>query len=219
MPDSSQGSFKDTGIFKALREGNATISVSSNGISSNTTLKVLGSVVDIYPTQKEIQVEKGNASFKIMGNDKLGYKALVEPRDISLKFDESTISVTPKSDGSFLIKALKTNFAIVVEATVADIKTHIAVINQTPINISSTTKGSKFDNNEAKLLETLLTNIYEESGKGAAYISSGTTQFTINRKNGVPYVDTGFLANPGYRIFGIQELYNNNDLLKVKITP
>ena len=96
---------------------------------------------------------------------------------------------------------------------------NIVLINQAPLNMSSTLSTAGSDSYESRLLEDMLTEIVEDTGKGVSYISSGTSEMNVKRYNGVPYIDTGSSADPNYSVFGINNLDNVNDFIIVKFTP
>lgn len=92
-------------------------------------------------------------------------------------------------------------------------------LNQAPLNMSSTLSTAGSDSYESRLLEDMLTEIVEDTGKGVSYISSGTSEMNVKRYNSVPYIDTGHSADPNYSVFGINNSDNVNDFIIVKFTP
>lgn len=96
---------------------------------------------------------------------------------------------------------------------------NFVLIGQAPLQFESTLPGGGDDPNEAEFLHTLLTAIREQTGKHAAYISSGTGWQTSKWSEGIPYIDTGFGGQPKSAIITIDSASTSNDWIKVKLTP
>jgi 3',5'-cyclic AMP phosphodiesterase CpdA len=107
------------------------------------------------------------------------------------------------------LKDSKTNSAI----------NNIVIVSQSPLNIAYTLPANGSDSYEVKLLEELLTQVVEESGKNVSYISSASKEPTVKHYNGVSYIDTGCSLTPDYSLFGINHTIDGKPSIVVKFTP
>ncbi len=96
---------------------------------------------------------------------------------------------------------------------------NFVIVAQSPLQLASSLPTTGFDINEVGLLQRLLTDIHEQTGKRTAYISSGSQEFGLSRVNGVIHMDTGFGRQPRSAVFSIDPSAGNKDWIKVKLTP
>ncbi|MFD0265617.1 phosphodiester glycosidase family protein [Streptomyces sp. NPDC127106] len=103
------GTIGPTGVFRAAaRPGGATVHARHAQAQGELRLDVLGPLTRIRPTRPRIglAVRGESSGFRLLGQDTQGASALVEPRDVVLRFDRSQWSVQDDGRGGFTVTAL-----------------------------------------------------------------------------------------------------------------
>jgi exopolysaccharide biosynthesis protein/predicted phosphodiesterase len=92
------------GVFHAKRPGSGTLRARSGPADGEYDLRVLGSLHRLAFTQRAVTIDPGaSATVRLTGYDADGFDAPVVPRDVSLDYDRTVITVTAQSDGSLVI--------------------------------------------------------------------------------------------------------------------
>ncbi len=129
LSDPSMGFVTEKGVLKALKPGTPDITVSSQGITNKTQIRIVDKPVEIFPSRSLVTINVNlSSSIKIFGRNAAGYQALIEPRDLTLTFDKSHLQITPLTDGSLSIKAIKNNFASRLDIQSGSLSTSIGII-------------------------------------------------------------------------------------------
>ncbi|WP_109473266.1 phosphodiester glycosidase family protein [Ornithinimicrobium cavernae] len=123
------GTVDGDGTFTARRPGDAEVTASVRSVSDSVTIRVLGELTRIGSTTRTVSLagvdEKG--SFTLVGYDAGGFRADIEPADVSLDYDETLITVEGDRRGGFTVTPLVDSAGTVVTATAGGVETHVAV--------------------------------------------------------------------------------------------
>jgi hypothetical protein len=138
-PGAGIGSFPVNGIFKGEQIGKTTVTAEKDGKTGSIEMQVIGKPIQIYPSIRTMDLTSGQtASFTIKGMDANGYEAVIEPRDIALKYDQTLLEIKPTADGRFTVKPLNNSFSTIIEITAGDLQTAIGVTAGTEQQIINT---------------------------------------------------------------------------------
>ncbi|MBP1082651.1 MULTISPECIES: phosphodiester glycosidase family protein [Bacillus] len=122
------GTFEDAGVFRAKKSGSSFVQAQSEWTKGTRKVTVIGELERIEASSSRLSLESGaQEDFSIEGYDKDGYRTLIEPRDITLDYDSSVISVKEYKDGGFSIAPKKDGGSTVITATVSGHKTYLPV--------------------------------------------------------------------------------------------
>ncbi|MFD0502303.1 phosphodiester glycosidase family protein [Streptomyces chiangmaiensis] len=100
---SSLGRTQD-GVFHAKRPGSGALRARSGSADGRQELRVLGDLHRLAFTQRAITIDPGtSAQVRLTGYDADGFDAPVAPRDVTLDYDKTVITVKAESDGSLSI--------------------------------------------------------------------------------------------------------------------
>lgn len=92
------------GVFRAGRPGSGALRARSGAADGEHELRVLGDLHRLAFTERGVTIDPGaTASVGLTGYDADGFDAPVAPRDVSLDYDRTLITVTAGSDGSLSI--------------------------------------------------------------------------------------------------------------------
>lgn len=126
-------SVSGSGILTGRRPGRVTASASVNGARGTLPLHMLGTPVTIYPSNDVIPLSGTRAaSFAIFGKDALGYEALIEAADLTLRFDQNLLTIQPLPNGQFSIRARRSGVSALVQINAGSLTTHLSVGNTDP---------------------------------------------------------------------------------------
>jgi exopolysaccharide biosynthesis protein len=119
----------DDGVFRADRPGTATVTARSGRIDGELRLEVLEEAARITADTPSVNLTGADATgtFGIVGYDRHGNSAPIEPADVDLDYDTGLLDVTAGADGRFTATARTGSGAAVVTATVDGLTTPIAV--------------------------------------------------------------------------------------------
>lgn len=125
----SHGLVNSEGVFRALFPGTTTVTAFAGGGSGDIQLTVLGSLDRLDTTTKKVGLAGQGAvgGFGVVGYDKEGHSAPIEPSDVRLEYDTSALSVTPAADGRLSITAKKEVGSAIITVHVGHISTKVAV--------------------------------------------------------------------------------------------
>ncbi|WP_051359403.1 phosphodiester glycosidase family protein [Paucisalibacillus globulus] len=122
------GSFNEDGVFTARISGQAEAQAQIREAKGTMNMTVLGELDRIEATQSYIGLEMGRtASFSINGFDKDGYIAPIEPRDMTIAYDEEVIMVQENSDGSFTVTPKQDGGSTAIKLSILDKVLHLPV--------------------------------------------------------------------------------------------
>ncbi|GAA3469304.1 phosphodiester glycosidase family protein [Nonomuraea roseola] len=97
------------GVFRALLPGRTTVKATRGGAKGSIELTVLQPLTRLGATSDRVGLAGADATgtFGVVGYDRNGNSAPIEPGDLKLDYDASLLSVTPAQHGYFTVKALK----------------------------------------------------------------------------------------------------------------
>ena len=94
----------DNGVFHAERPGAGAVHARSGTAEGEHPLRVLGDLHRLAFTQRAVTIEPGaTASVRLTGFDADGFDAPVAPRDATLDYDTSVLTVAAAADGSLTL--------------------------------------------------------------------------------------------------------------------
>ncbi|MFD0136012.1 phosphodiester glycosidase family protein [Streptomyces sp. NPDC127159] len=100
---SSLGRAQD-GVFHAKRPGSGTLRARSGSADGRHELRVLGDLHRLAFTQRAVTIDPGtSARVRLTGYDADGFDAPVVPRDVSLEYDKTVVTVKAETDGSLSV--------------------------------------------------------------------------------------------------------------------
>ncbi|MEN3613127.1 phosphodiester glycosidase family protein [Plantactinospora sp. ZYX-F-223] len=126
---SSRGTVDSSGVFRARRSGEVTVSASRGRARGELPLTVLGPLARIDGTVDKVGLAGtgGTGSFGVVGYDAEGNIAPIEPADLRLEYDRDLLEVTPAADGSLAVRAKADSGAGLVTVRVGAVSTVLPV--------------------------------------------------------------------------------------------
>ncbi|MFF3439815.1 phosphodiester glycosidase family protein [Streptosporangium sp. NPDC002721] len=117
------------GVFRAKLPGTATVTAFSGSKHGSTKIEVLGPAVRLDATNPSVNVANATAtaSFGIVGYDRHGNSAPIEPSDLRLEYDETLLKVTPGAAGGFTVAAARESGAGLITVRAGELTTVVAV--------------------------------------------------------------------------------------------
>ncbi|WP_245775002.1 phosphodiester glycosidase family protein [Nonomuraea wenchangensis] len=117
------------GTFHALVPGQTTVTASRGAAKGTIELTVLQPLERLGATADRLGISgaDGSATFGVVGYDRNGNSAPVEPADLTLDYDRALLEVTPAEHGFFTVKAKKTTGSGLITAKVGKITTAVPV--------------------------------------------------------------------------------------------
>lgn len=99
----------DRGTFRALLPGQTTVTASRDGRKGEIDLTVLQPLVRVGATADLVGLAGANATgtFGVVGYDRNGNSAPIEPADVRLDYDRGLLDVVASEHGFFTVKAKK----------------------------------------------------------------------------------------------------------------
>jgi 3',5'-cyclic AMP phosphodiesterase CpdA len=136
------GAFEENSMFRAKKSGSAVVQAQATAIKGTMDITVLGELARIEAAPSRLSLEMGKSQdFSILGYDKDGYAAPIEPRDVQLDYDKSVVDITENSDGSFTAVPKAEGESALITVTVQGHKTYL------PVTIGLSTKqADDFEN-------------------------------------------------------------------------
>ncbi|GAA2273985.1 phosphodiester glycosidase family protein [Nonomuraea roseoviolacea subsp. roseoviolacea] len=117
------------GRFHALVPGQATVTASRGAAKGTLELTVLQPLRRLGLTTDRVGLPgaSGSATFGVVGYDRNGNSAPIEPADLSLSYDKDLFEVTPSDQGYFTVKAKKETGSGLITAKVGSISAAVPV--------------------------------------------------------------------------------------------
>ncbi|GAA3202478.1 phosphodiester glycosidase family protein [Nonomuraea helvata] len=117
------------GKFHALVPGQTTVTASRGGAKGTIDLTVLQPLERLGTTADRLGLAgaDGVATFGVVGYDRNGNSAPIEPSDVTLDYDKSMFEVTPAEQGYFSVKAKKAPASGLITAKVGRTSTAVPV--------------------------------------------------------------------------------------------
>ncbi len=114
-------------VFHADRSGTTRVTAASGSAHGSITLTVLDPLARIDVPAEQISLPNGEVTgqFGVVGHDRQGFTAPIEPSDIRLSYDTSLLDISSGEDGMFTVKARKPSGSVLVTARVGE---HAAVV-------------------------------------------------------------------------------------------
>lgn len=108
------------GVFRALVPGQTTVTASRDGAKGTLGLTVLQPLTRVGATTDRVSLPgaDGTGTFGVVGYDRNGNSAPIEPADLALDYDKELLEVTPTEQGSFTVKAKQAKGAGLITAKV-----------------------------------------------------------------------------------------------------
>ncbi|GAA4087687.1 phosphodiester glycosidase family protein [Nonomuraea soli] len=127
------GLVSSKGLFRALVPGQTTVTASRDGASGKLELTVLQPLVRLGSTADRISLPGAEAlgTFGVVGYDRNGNTAPIEPADVKLTYDQALFEVTASQHGFFQVKPKQATGSGLITAAVG--RTTVAV----PVTIGS----------------------------------------------------------------------------------
>ena len=122
------GRFDDEGTFTARKPGRGKAVAHRKQAKGTTQLRALDDLDRVESDVDRIGLGEGDsATFAVLGFDAKGYTAPVEPRDISLDFDDSLVTIEPSEEGIFEVTPNGPNGSTLVTITVQDEEAYLPI--------------------------------------------------------------------------------------------
>ncbi|GAA0951047.1 phosphodiester glycosidase family protein [Nonomuraea longicatena] len=101
------GTVDRKGVFHALVPGQTTVTASRGGAKGTLGLTVLQPLTRLGATTDRVGLATAEATgaFGVVGYDRNGNSAPIEPADLELDYDRAMFEVTPTAQGAFTVKA------------------------------------------------------------------------------------------------------------------
>ncbi|GAA3514380.1 exopolysaccharide biosynthesis protein [Streptosporangium album] len=117
------------GTFRGLRPGQTTVTASRGNAKGEIALTVLQPLASLGATTDRVGLAGADATgtFGLVGYDRNGNSAPVEPSDVRLDYDRDLLDVTPSEHGFFTVKAKKATGSALVTAKVGASSTAVPV--------------------------------------------------------------------------------------------
>ncbi len=123
------GTVDRDGMFRARHSGTTTVVAHRGRASGKVTLTVLGALDRIGPSTPRVGLadQSATGTFGVVGYDRAGYTAPLEPSDTSLDYDHSLLSIDTDVNGNFVVRARKASGATVVTVRSGQFVTSVPV--------------------------------------------------------------------------------------------
>ncbi|MCG5211788.1 phosphodiester glycosidase family protein [Streptosporangium soli] len=115
------------GVFRAGLPGKATVTAQSGRVRGTVPLEVLGPVARLGVTHPSVNIAAGSATFGVVGYDKHGNSAPIEPADATTGYDTALLDVAPDGAGGYRVTAKKPSGAGLVTVKVGGLTATVAV--------------------------------------------------------------------------------------------
>ena len=122
------GQFDGDGMFTARKPGSGDAVAQRGRATGTTRLRVLGDLDRVETDAKRLGLAPDDsATFAVLGFDAQGYTAPVEPRDVTLSYDESLVTVEPTDESVFSVAPNGGNGSTLVTVSVQDEEAYLPV--------------------------------------------------------------------------------------------
>lgn len=125
----SLGRFGTDGVLRAASPGEGEAHGRVRGADGSTRLQVLGELSRVSTDPGRISLADGadEATFSVTGFDEDGYRALIEPPDVTIDVDEAVVDVQATDTGAFTVEARVDSGAALLTIEVGEHTTHLPV--------------------------------------------------------------------------------------------
>ncbi|MCP3820623.1 phosphodiester glycosidase family protein [Streptomyces sp. A3M-1-3] len=165
----SVGRVDDAGLFTAHRPGSTEVRAERAGARGSTELTVLDELARIEPTTRRVGLADASATgtFGLVGFDRHGAAAPVEPADVTLDYDRSLFDVDDDGRGSFTVTSRTGSGAGAITATVAGTSTVLAVsVGLADSQVSGLDDAASWTFSQARATGSTEATPYGRSGTG-----------------------------------------------------
>ncbi|SDD81389.1 phosphodiester glycosidase family protein [Auraticoccus monumenti] len=175
---------RDGTVTGGQRSGPVTIEARDRRVTGEVGLQVLEPLDRIRPSVSTVNLSDRSqtGTFRIVGADRGGFEAPVEPADVRLDHDRSQVSIEPDGAGGWTITPLTDTASVVVTATVqgrtASMGITVGVEERVLADFDSGTAGWTFGSARGS---GSLSPGTGEDGSGALTIDYDFTQSTATR--------------------------------------
>ncbi|MCI2417431.1 phosphodiester glycosidase family protein [Saccharopolyspora sp. K220] len=123
------GQIGKDGTFTAANSGDAEVIANDHQASGKLLVTVLGPLARTRADIDKVVLANPQATgtFGIVGYDRDGFQAPIDPADVELDYDRSQLDITPTAEGTFQVRAKADRVGSVVTATVRGVVTHVPV--------------------------------------------------------------------------------------------
>ncbi|WP_067186388.1 phosphodiester glycosidase family protein [Microtetraspora niveoalba] len=117
------------GVFHALVPGRTTVTASRGGAKGEIELTVLQPLTRLGATTDRVGLAGADASgvFGVVGYDRNGNSAPIEPADLRLDYDTALFDVAPAEHGLFTVKAKKATGSGLITLSAGKVRTSVPV--------------------------------------------------------------------------------------------
>ncbi len=114
------GAFEADGVLRAKKPGSAVVEAQARNVKGSSRLQVLGPLarIETNPGRLGLSLD-ATGLFGITGYDADGYSAPIEPRDVTLSYDQSLVTIVATDDGGFSVRPQGVDGSTLVTVTVA----------------------------------------------------------------------------------------------------
>ena len=119
----------EEGVLTGRRAGEMTVRASAAGVTGELPVTVLGDLTRLSVDAPRVGLADAqtSGSVTVTGFDSEGYSAPVEAGDLSVSGGEGVVRLEPSDDATFTIEPLVDTGSALLEVTVGDVRTTVAV--------------------------------------------------------------------------------------------
>lgn len=123
------GTVDRNGVFRGRQPGTATVTAFDRNVRDEIALTVLHPLARLASTKDQVAlVGAGESStFGVVGYDREGFAAPVEPVDVRLSYDQELLAITPGADGQFTVTAKRPSGSTLVTIEVAGVRSVLPI--------------------------------------------------------------------------------------------
>ncbi|SDR75267.1 phosphodiester glycosidase family protein [Actinopolymorpha singaporensis] len=117
---SDAGTVDREGVFHARTTGAATVTAYDRDVTGSTALQVLRPLTRLGPTVDQVALpgEGDHTKLGVLGYDREGYAAPIEPADLTLDYDHDLLDISTDDAGQYVVTARQASGSVLVTATV-----------------------------------------------------------------------------------------------------
>ncbi|GAB3403955.1 phosphodiester glycosidase family protein [Flindersiella endophytica] len=123
------GTVNSSGVFRATRPGQATVTASKGQAHGSAKLTVLQPATRIGATTEQVTLTGSGAmsTFGVLGYDRTGSSAPFEPSEVSFSYDTSLLDITTDANGTFVVTAKQASGSSLVTVQAGSLATVVPV--------------------------------------------------------------------------------------------
>lgn len=117
------------GVVTGREPGSVDVQARDRRVTGQVTLQVLEPLDRLRPSVGTLNLaDRGTVgTFRVIGGDRGGFEAPIEPADVQLDYDEAAVSIEPDDQGGWSVTPLTDTAAVTVTVTVGDHTTYLGV--------------------------------------------------------------------------------------------